>query len=293
MTADPLGGNVGNLRFQESGGLHRSPDTGPQSLNRYGYVTNNPASLTDPLGLKNIMDYRGGGGGGGLLEDSLEIQASETQFGSNFNEFYLLAVATDNVNMPGCPYGDCPQGDAIAAGAWAVLNYIGFPSYFAGVGSALAVTGGGPRTPQTPTKTCNASARVLQGNPATVGLQGGIPGVKVQAGSAAVVPSEFGVSNGAGLAPYALQISGYFPGTGVSFQGVTDVIGAAPSQVPLGFSNIRQYLEFENPGQIIIELPTGNDLGPNVPAIITVRAGAPCPTPAPVIGDFPTGPTVG
>ncbi|HEX5411839.1 MAG TPA: RHS repeat-associated core domain-containing protein [Terriglobia bacterium] len=34
-TPDPMGGDVSN----------------PQSLNRYGYVTNNPATLTDPLGL--------------------------------------------------------------------------------------------------------------------------------------------------------------------------------------------------------------------------------------------------
>jgi hypothetical protein len=53
---DPLGPgafSLSNLRFQESGGLHRSPDTGPQSLNRYAYVMNNPLVFIDPLGLQN------------------------------------------------------------------------------------------------------------------------------------------------------------------------------------------------------------------------------------------------
>jgi hypothetical protein len=152
--------------------------------------------------------------------------------------------------------------------------------------------GQGPNgtSPQSQTKTCNASARVLQGNPATVGRYGGIPGVKVQAGSAAVVPSEFGVPSGAQLGPYASQVSGYFPGTGVTFQGVTDVIGGTYHP---NFGNVRAYLEFMNPGQVIIELPTGPDLGPNVPAVITVPAGTPCPAAPPYFGDPVTGGTIG
>jgi RHS repeat-associated protein len=51
MTADPLGGSMGN----------------PQSLNRYSYVVNNPANFVDPLGLKNIMDYDELQGGGWLF----------------------------------------------------------------------------------------------------------------------------------------------------------------------------------------------------------------------------------
>lgn len=153
--------------------------------------------------------------------------------------------------------------------------------------------------PQTQTKTCKVSARVLQGNPATVGAPLGKGAfnnppnpIAPQANSAAMTPSEFGGLSSTQLKPYALQISGYFPGTGVSFQGVTDVNGAG--QTPLGFSNIRQYLEALNPNQVIIELITGPDLGSNVPAVLTVPAALPCPTPPPVVGmDAVTGPTVG
>jgi hypothetical protein len=94
--------------------------------------------------------------------------------------------------------------------------------------------------PQTTAKTCNASARVLQGNPATVGAPLGHGAynnppnpIAPQAGSAAMTPSEFGGFTTAQLKPYALGISGYFPGKGVSFQGVTDVNGAG--HTPLGF----------------------------------------------------------
>ncbi len=45
MTADPLGGNV----------------TDPQSLNRYAYATNRPATLVDPSGMDNCIQGRGAG----------------------------------------------------------------------------------------------------------------------------------------------------------------------------------------------------------------------------------------
>jgi RHS repeat-associated protein len=72
MTADPLGGSTGS----------------PQSLNRYSYVANNPASFVDPLGLlHNLMPMpigAGGGGGGG---------GGGGQFGSNWDEFDVLQAA--------------------------------------------------------------------------------------------------------------------------------------------------------------------------------------------------------
>ncbi len=228
----------------------------PQSLNRYTYVLNNPESLTDPLGL----------------------------FG-------------DSPSEP-LPYTFGDPGN----GCWYVLlhgvleSFTCGPGEVAGKGDMGSAAGGAP--PQTQTKTCTALARVLQANPATVGAPLGHGAfnnppnpIAPQAGSAAMTPSEFGGLTTAQLKPSALGISGYFPGTGVSFQGVTDVNGAG--QTPLGFSNIRQYLEFMNPGQIIIELIMGPDLGSNVPVVITQSADLPCPTAPPFVADPVTGPTVG
>ncbi len=301
MSPDPLGGSAGD----------------PQSMNGYSYVLNNPTTLNDPLGLVAVClvagraDVAGGGnnslpscgdgptegggtwggggggndyywGGGNCYVDGGDVPCGALGLLAPPDSVYSVIECWDSA---GCAAGmlDAINGQSIEGGA-------GF--WWPGLAYPLALGIGGDQTaPQAPgqTKMCDVSARVLQGNPAKVGFQGGIPGAKVQAGSAAVVPSEFGVGSGAGLAPYALQISGYFPGMGVSFQGATDVIGGPP---PMGFNNIRYYLEFINPGQVIIELPTGPEPG-RVPAIINVPAGSPCPAAPPFITDPVTGPTVG
>jgi hypothetical protein len=84
-----------------------------------------------------------------------------------------------------------------------------------------------------------------------------------------MTPSEFGGFTTAQLKPYALGISGYFPGKGVSFQGVTDVNGAG--HTPLGFW----------PYEILLESPVaiarrGNSGGP-------ANNKVPC---LPNVGDF-------
>ncbi len=98
---------------------------------------------------------------------------------------------------------------------------------------------------------CTGSARVLQGNPDLVGKIGGF-GVPVTAGSAAVIPGQWGGK--AELRPYLGQISG--TAGGVSFSGITDVIGS--NVVP----NVRDVLQNRNPGILILELPSStSDLG--------------------------------
>ena len=120
-------------------------------------------------------------------------------------------------------------------------------------------------------KTCSGSARVLAGNPALIGMQGGLAGVLVAAGSAAIIPAQWGMTKGE-LAPYLAQIRG--GGAAGSFVGITDIIGGAS---PIPGVNVRDALQILYPGVLIIELPTGRDLGIIEIALIVPRL-VPCPT---------------
>jgi hypothetical protein len=119
------------------------------------------------------------------------------------------------------------------------------------------------------TSTCRVVTRVLQGNKATVGRQGGIPGMLVSPNTAAVIPSQFGVRSGNALRPHAPYISGTVPipyrdAGRVLFTGVSDVIGGSlPGEWQgKGYPNVRAALMAENPGMMIIERVTGEaDLG--------------------------------
>jgi hypothetical protein len=127
-----------------------------------------------------------------------------------------------------------------------------------------------------PPRTCTGTARVLGGNPATVGQQGGVPGTLVADGSAAAIPRQFGFRSGSGFS--GAQISGTvgywgplgWPGSSQSFSGITDTIGS--SSVP----NVQNFLMKSNPGALILELVTGSDMG-KVPVQITVPGGMSCP----------------
>jgi len=113
---------------------------------------------------------------------------------------------------------------------------------------------------------CVGTARVLQGNSNLIGRTGGF-GVPVTAGSAAVIPSQWGGK--AALRPYIGQISG--TAGGASFSGITDVVGS--NEVP----NVRDVLQARYPGQLILELPSSKDLGSVDVTIRGVPEDKPCP----------------
>lgn len=127
---------------------------------------------------------------------------------------------------------------------------------------------------------CVGQARVLEGNPATVGAPlgrgafnyGRYP-IPVRAGSGAVIPSQFGAGmTNAGLFPYADSIFGFIGGPHpASFSGITDVIGSR--QV----SDVRRVLQSTYPNTFIVELVTGSDLK-IAPISLWVPNTLECPT---------------
>ena len=140
-------------------------------------------------------------------------------------------------------------------------------------GSIGGPIGSSPKEKQKKTKSCSGSARVLQGNPRTIGQPGGwsTPGhpILVTGNGAAVIPAQW--RGAEAVLPFLGQISGVFPGTKVSFQGVVDTIGS--TSVP----NVQSFLMNRYAGDLILELPGGGDL--NVTAVkLTIPAAMNCPS---------------
>ena len=131
-------------------------------------------------------------------------------------------------------------------------------------------------------KPCFGIARVLHGNPKTIGHQGGIPNTPIEPGTGAIAPEQFGYEYGGQVgASLASQISGSFTapdGTTVSFNGVTDVIGRPQSEVPPPFDNVRDFLMDQYPGQFLLELPDGSKDYGSVPITLWVPSSVPCPS---------------
>lgn len=90
----------------------------------------------------------------------------------------------------------------------------------------------------------------------------------VSADGAAVIPSQWGGKTA--LRPYLNQITGAFPGAGASFSGITDVIGST------AVNNVRSVLMARYPGEWILELPGGQDLG-STSVVLTVPSAMSCP----------------
>lgn len=133
-----------------------------------------------------------------------------------------------------------------------------------------------PSTAPPGTIHCSGTARVLQGNAATIGKPGefsesSVGNFPVTSNGAAIIPSQFGMSKSA-LRPYIGQISGVFPNVGVSFQGLVDTIGS--TTIP----NVQSFLMNTYPGLFIVELPGATQDYGTTAVTLTVPSGVGCPT---------------
>jgi RHS repeat-associated protein len=142
-----------------------------------------------------------------------------------------------------------------------------------------------------PPHICVGRARVIGGNPKTVGKQGGVPGRTVAPNSAAATPQQWGFTSGSGFRNFPVAgtvgapISGYLAnfvfgdinpnpgGTQQNFNGITDVNGGAS---PIAGMNVRDALMYLNPGKLVLELVTGQDQGVTT-VILALPNGVPCP----------------
>jgi len=270
LSTDPLGGSVGSV----------------QSHNAYAYTLNNPLNAVDPSGMSecapgeilcwllggdNFWDGRPYVGLGGTVHQFDILQLAFTPTGITPNPAFW--------NSSACILGDCPGIPMYLQtfGNWNLLDLLNFMS------------GGGDRISTQP-HNCLGFARVIAGNPDTIGKPGGLSGntvgnVNVQAGSAAIAPSQWPGATKDVLRDVGMQISGVsanskFPldltgrttNVPFSFSGVTDIIGPPSNQQKL----LNQF-----PGALLIELPSmpkSEDAYPYLRSIeLTLPWNLPCP----------------
>jgi hypothetical protein len=242
----------------------------PQSLNRYTYVGNNPLNWTDPEGLNQAPPGCELGGDGvwrnaaGKLcrTDSVDVDSGGGGSPNWMNGY-------DSSMSGSCM--DIYSGGQYLGNSCGPLNFTTIVDDFKD-GPGGNVTATTPPKPNNAQKQCTGVGRGLAGNTALVGLQGGIPGQKVQLGTAAVIPQQFGFPTGAALGRYASNIHGTIGKA--TFSSVTDVMGG---KSPTPGLNVRTAMQQLFPGQLILEIPGASDQGSNARVNIFVPQKLGCP----------------
>src|SRR5262249_21242233 len=111
---------------------------------------------------------------------------------------------------------------------------------------------GAPVGAQDSDRACIGTARILKGNPDTIGRIGGLAGgTTVTPNSAAIIQQQFGVPK-SDLRKYGPQVTGTLNGQPL-FHGLSDIIGG---KSPIPGMNVRDALRIKNRGNLILELPS-------------------------------------
>lgn len=253
----------GRWMLPDPSGLAAVDITNPQTWNRYAYVANNPLRNVDPLGLH--LDC------GGSAANSDDPFCNGDNAGGGGGDSSNCAYDACVVASPPDAVSPVDTGVSQSSGVNLGVNVISWNIGAYRLGNPATVPHTSPILPSN--GQCTGVGRGLKGNTNKVGLQGGIPGIKVQLGTAAVIPQQFGFPSGAALAPYAPYIYGTVGNA--SFSGISDVIGGKSPMPPIP---VRSELQVLNPGNVIIEIPGATDQGVNAPYTIFVPKGVGCPS---------------
>ncbi len=236
MSPDPVGGDILN----------------PQSLNRYTYVINNPATLTDPSGAVLPFTYQQ------LMQESWGIQAGSIQFGSNWNEFDLINP-------------QWTDGEGFESGIFSssVFYWLNWTAQFGGLGGLLGPSSQ-PPPPQNPPCSGSgtySSARYdfISQNLASAQVISELGGT-----TAANILGQAALESGWGSSPISQNYGNYF---GLTYGFQFAQFSGSPYHSPNG----RTYVTFPTGGGIFysgMALISSPYYGPRIAGTLTPQAYA-------------------
>ena len=238
-------------QYSPTAGRWMSPDpyngsydlSDPQSLNRYGYVNNNPFSGFDPTGLQKARtdsrDFDGGGGGIGLAR----ITSTGFGFGSGWNTFQSLyatfAVFNSQVNT------DTGGFDSLPAQGFSL------PTSSSSGGSGASVPGSPAQQTLVPSSgtTCPAVpfkiTGIAPGQATSTTAISQMPRAEIPNGGVAIKPGNFG----------AAGINGSNRSV---FLGMTFTVDWSGTTVPSGIPTQGPFFPVDNIGPAAVRNAPGN-----------------------------------
>jgi RHS repeat-associated protein len=257
--------SMGRFLSPDPSQLYFADPTNPQSLNLYAYALNNPLKNTDPSGLYC------------------------TYFKSDFGNYNDVENVDDSGQYDTSKYSSAYDECASNGGQWTEVSSIQVNANDDNNSPSTTSTGTNSQIPTVPTVvqgqlptsqtvTCVGIGRGLAGVQAPFPKKGGAFNygknpVQVTAGTAAVIPSQFGFTGNVAMKPFVGEIAGDV-GTN-HFSSVTDSVDNAVSPVA-GLSTPAAFQQL-NPGRLIVEITAQPDVGKNALVNIAVPRSVGCP----------------